>query len=408
MDILDNYLNTMFSRYPLTPQTQEAKRELRAMMEDAYNGALAAGHSQNEAVGQVLAEFGNLEEVAPLLGLSATAAPWPAGESQQAASQDMPNEKPDMLASGEDQLVGGQDHPTGDRYHPAWRASSSETTTPPETGTWTAPASAPKKYEVTMPQAQNYADTMKQTRWMLALGVALIIVGAAPFIGLGAAYGDAGGTRETTSLVIGFAVMLPLVCAGVGQLIYRGQKLSPFRRITSRTDVCPPEVIAYANALRERNAAAYTRSLIIAVVVWIISAFPLLAAGILTENWEQEKADPIIGLGLATTAVLVALGLLIFLPHTWASSVAAKVNGESAGPMSADVSDPDVDRYPTWVRAIFAGFWPLITAIYLAWSFITEDWGITWIIWPVVAVLFSAFAAVIGSIYPEKKNGSHY
>jgi hypothetical protein len=72
MNILDNYLDTMFSRYPLTPETQEAKCELRAMMEDSYNGAIAAGRSQNEAIGQAIAEFGNIEEVAPTLGLAKT------------------------------------------------------------------------------------------------------------------------------------------------------------------------------------------------------------------------------------------------------------------------------------------------------------------------------------------------
>ena len=68
MDIIDNYLDTMFASYPLTPRTVEAKSELRAMMEDIYNGAIAAGQSRNEAVGQALAEFGNMEEVAALLG----------------------------------------------------------------------------------------------------------------------------------------------------------------------------------------------------------------------------------------------------------------------------------------------------------------------------------------------------
>lgn len=68
MDIIDNYLDTMFASYPLTPRTVEAKSELRAMMEDIYNGAIAAGQSRNEAVGQALAEFGNMEEVAAVLG----------------------------------------------------------------------------------------------------------------------------------------------------------------------------------------------------------------------------------------------------------------------------------------------------------------------------------------------------
>lgn len=59
----------MFAPYPPTPQVLEAKAELRSMMEDAYTGARAAGRSRNEALGQAISEFGNLQEVAPLLGL---------------------------------------------------------------------------------------------------------------------------------------------------------------------------------------------------------------------------------------------------------------------------------------------------------------------------------------------------
>ena len=37
----------------------------------------------------------------------------------------------------------------------------------------------------------------------------------------------------------------------------------------------------------------------------------------------------------------------------------------------------------------FSGvYWCLTTAIYLAWSFWTMSWDITWIVWPVAGVLF--------------------
>ena len=39
-------------------------------------------------------------------------------------------------------------------------------------------------------------------------------------------------------------------------------------------------------------------------------------------------------------------------------------------------------------------YWCLVTAVYLAWSFITMDWGRTWIVWPVAGVLFGLVTAV--------------
>ena len=68
MDTIETFLDNMFAPYPATPRLIEARSELRAMMEDAYNDAIAQGKTHTEAVGQVITDFGNLHELAPVLG----------------------------------------------------------------------------------------------------------------------------------------------------------------------------------------------------------------------------------------------------------------------------------------------------------------------------------------------------
>ena len=70
MDTIETFLDNMFAPYPTTPRLTEARAELRAMMEDAYNDAIAQGKTHNEAVGQVITDFGNLHELAPVLGIA--------------------------------------------------------------------------------------------------------------------------------------------------------------------------------------------------------------------------------------------------------------------------------------------------------------------------------------------------
>lgn len=70
MDVVYAYLDTMFSPYASSPRLDAAKEELRGMMEDAYSARVAQGNSHNEAVGAVIAEFGNLDELAEVLGIS--------------------------------------------------------------------------------------------------------------------------------------------------------------------------------------------------------------------------------------------------------------------------------------------------------------------------------------------------
>ncbi|MBR4528793.1 MAG: hypothetical protein IKO80_00795 [Lachnospiraceae bacterium] len=70
METLRNYLETMFQRYPQTAEAEKAKAELWQMMEDKYNELLADGKKETEAVGIVISEFGDPEEVAESLGLN--------------------------------------------------------------------------------------------------------------------------------------------------------------------------------------------------------------------------------------------------------------------------------------------------------------------------------------------------
>lgn len=69
METIKNYLETMFQNLPNTPEVRKAKIELGQMMEDKYTELLQEGKSENEAIGIVISEFGNLEELAESLGI---------------------------------------------------------------------------------------------------------------------------------------------------------------------------------------------------------------------------------------------------------------------------------------------------------------------------------------------------
>ena len=71
METIKSYLETMFANMPDTPEVIRAKSELFGMMEDKYNELISEGKSENEAVGTVISEFGNLDELADTLGLNA-------------------------------------------------------------------------------------------------------------------------------------------------------------------------------------------------------------------------------------------------------------------------------------------------------------------------------------------------
>lgn len=64
METIKTYLNNLFAGYPKTNEILRAKEELLSNMEDKYNELKAEGKSENEAVGIVISEFGNIDELA--------------------------------------------------------------------------------------------------------------------------------------------------------------------------------------------------------------------------------------------------------------------------------------------------------------------------------------------------------
>ena len=71
MTVIDSYLDTLFAPYPDSPRLREARAELRALMEDQQQALMDAGRTESQAVGAVIAEFGSLDEVAAVLGITA-------------------------------------------------------------------------------------------------------------------------------------------------------------------------------------------------------------------------------------------------------------------------------------------------------------------------------------------------
>ena len=45
--------------------------------------------------------------------------------------------------------------------------------------------------------------------------------------------------------------------------------------------------------------------------------------------------------------------------------------------------------------AISTIYWCAVTAVYLAWSFLTMNWHITWVVWPVAGVLYGVVEAIL-------------
>ncbi|WP_410495626.1 permease prefix domain 1-containing protein [Cellulosilyticum sp. ST5] len=63
MEIIKNYLDNVFQSLPQTQEILNLKDELLANMGDKYEELKASGKTENEAIGIVISEFGNIDEL---------------------------------------------------------------------------------------------------------------------------------------------------------------------------------------------------------------------------------------------------------------------------------------------------------------------------------------------------------
>lgn len=335
MNVIIAYLETMFSAYPQSARLLEAKAELQGMMEDAYTSLIAEGRSENEAVGQVIRDFGNLDEVAPVLGIVSDLAPAPAAEPRS-------TERVDALAA------------------------------------------------VTQEEARGYADALQRVRFRFSTAIVLFVLSPIGLISLPvAAQSGLLPITQSAGAFIGLLILFVPVAIGVLLLLAVSRETAPYKRISEGQFSADAAVVRWAASVAEQHERQRARGLQVAVALWILAPIPLIAFALLGENSPQEDFLSIVGVALVL--ILVAAGLGVLLPRNWAHTLAEEL---ARGKGSSAVGDAD----RSIVGVIAAFYWPLLTAIFLAWSFIGNAWGTSWIVWPVGAVLFGALAGGIGAL----------
>lgn len=341
MTVIDSYLDTLFAPYPDSPRLREARGELRAMMEDKQQDLLARGLSESQAVGQVIAEFGSLEEVAEDLGIAAELHGPRFGRGFEGAAG-------------------------GERRAPAPLLDEG--------------------------RAREYTRAVRSSRGFLALGVPLFVLSPIPLLLLLALSGRVVDEPDPWQVTIGLIILLVTVAIGVVLLMVRGARLRRFEDITEGRVTPSGAVHRYAASLREEHGRTRTVGIAVAICLWILCAIPVIVAGVASTG--EEDVLPLYG--VCVTLAIIALGLAIMLSTTWSEDVAATLTQEP----DVDEDAPENSANPV-VRVIASVYWPVVTAIFLGWSFLTGDWGTTWIVWPVAGVLYGALwglSAALGGV----------
>lgn len=228
---------------------------------------------------------------------------------------------------------------------------------------------------VSMEEANEFMYAKSEQSKMVALGVLLCVLCPVLLIFLIVlAEGNICGMTEIAASAIGLAALFIQVAAGVFLFIQTGSK-------TERFDYLEKEVFETAygvtGLVKEKKAAyepIYIRFLSLGIILCILSPLPLIVAALI------NGADVLLVSMTALLLCFVAVGVYMIIRVSVVRSGYQTLLQEG----EYNKTEKKKNNAAAAVRAVY---WSLATAVYLTWSFITEDWKSTWIVWPIAGVL---------------------
>ncbi len=329
MDAIRLFLENMFYGISSTPAVLRAKEDLLAMMEDKYHELKATGKSENEAVGQVIAEFGNLEELADSLGIKEELH-RPAEESSG------PNPLPTLVVSAK--------------------------------------------------EAHVFLDEKKKFGRNIGLGVMLCILSPLLLVVLDAVYEARGHEASDLQLLPGLVALFCMVALAVMIFIINGVKSEKYRRFNRKNIVLDQNTRREVEAISEKENMAFATQISLGVVLVVLGVLSAIVLGAL--GTENVLLDNLAGMG---PLVFTSFAVYLFITAGVRKSSLNQLLNRGEYEAEKQESDKVVER-------IAGPYWLIIVVIYLAWSFLTMNWHISWIIWPIAGVLFAVISAVVNAI----------
>ncbi|MBQ8174369.1 MAG: helix-turn-helix transcriptional regulator [Clostridia bacterium] len=234
------------------------------------------------------------------------------------------------------------------------------------------------KRPVTSEETEGYLSAGKYAAPRIATGVLLCILGAAVLI-LSVGMADTGVLPMDTGVYIGLGILILLVCIAVLLFIASAMRYSPYSYMGTEALVMTGEVRGDLCRAREAYRPRFVRGIIIGVSLCILSLAPLFIALALSDERDPSHALHVLG-SVSAMLVVVACGVfsIVLVGVRFGGFGVLLEEGEYA---------PDNKRAKKRSEAIQSIFWLAVTAGYLAYSFTTHDWGRSWVVWPVAAIL---------------------
>lgn len=239
--------------------------------------------------------------------------------------------------------------------------------------------------KVSMEEANDYLTNREKAAKNIAIATALCILSPLALILLSFASAHAM-IPDSLAAPLGLVVLFLLVAVAVVMYIHCGFNSSLYEFLDKGEFETEYGVNGMVSEKMKAFRNDYMKMNIIAVVLCILSPIPLIVT-----SFANNAAAVYATLALLFIVVAFAVVLFIYAGVRWASMQRLLKTG--------DFSKKGKNKIKETVESCY---WLLATAIYLGWSFISGDWHITWVVWPVAGVLSMILELVLNLVFDKE------
>lgn len=235
---------------------------------------------------------------------------------------------------------------------------------------------------VTMDDVKEFLLLKEKSSTLVANATSLCILSPILLIVLSTLADENHGLSQAGAAGIGIIAILVLVSIAVYMFVSNGMYTKPMEYLEQENFRIENSV---KEMIRDKRAAympTYSRSFSIGVVLCIVSAIPVLLAGIL------DGMDTMAGISVGILLAILAVGVNCMIR-------VSIVKGSFDTLLQEGEYSYQEKQLRKKTSAFSSVYWCLITALYLALSFWTGSWDRTWVIWPVAGVLFGAVQGLL-------------
>ena len=244
---------------------------------------------------------------------------------------------------------------------------------------------------VSVEEANAFISNSKNFAKWLAPAVSACILSPTILILLGglAEYGNIGLT-ENMAGGFGTAILLIIIAIAVAIMVVKGMQYEKYDYLEKETISLQYGVQGIVQKQKEAYEPTFRSRVAIGVVLCILGVVPIMVAAAF------DATDMVYVCCTDLLLIMIACGTYLFVRH-------GVVYGSFNKLLQSDdytVENKEFNRKFSFFPGIY---WCVITAIFLISGFLSNNWKVCGLIWPVAGVLFAAVMGILKAVTNSKK-----